>query len=270
MEFVEILKHVFLGIIQGFTEPIPVSSSGHLVILREFLTSDVFRDLNFEIIVNFGSLLAIMFLYKKDISKIFKEFFLYIKTKEKKYRNNFNYFLYIVIATIPAGIIGLLFKDFIEEKLVSVKIVGIALLITALFLFLIRNKEGKKTSEKITWKDSIVIGLFQAVALLPGISRSGATIVGGMFRDFKREVSVKFSFMLYIPISIATSILGVSDIIDAGNVDSLIVPYSLGMIASAIVTYFAAKWFINIMKKGDLVYFVSYCLILGITVLLFV
>ena len=121
MLFIKILRYVFLGVIQGFTEPIPVSSSGHLLIFRELFNFDMLNDINFEIIVNFGSFLAIMFLYRKEIFKIITDFFSYLKTKKKEYKENYNYAWLIVIATIPAGIMGLILKDQIDKISNNVK-----------------------------------------------------------------------------------------------------------------------------------------------------
>lgn len=266
---ITLIKYILLALIQGFTEPIPVSSSGHLVIFKNIINMDVLNDLNFEIILNFGSLIAIIIFFWKDIKEIIKDFFLYIKTKEKKYISNFRYALLIIIGSIPAGIIGLLFKDEIEELLGGVKIVGIALLVTALCLFLIRNIKGTKEDKNITPLDALCIGLFQAVALLPGISRSGATIVGGMFRNLKREAAFKFSFMLYIPISFATMILGVKDLVKANISINLWACYIACMIITGIITYISTKWFNGIIKKGKLIYFVWYCLIVGTLVIIF-
>ena len=263
------IKYIILGIIQGFTEPIPISSSGHLMIFKKIFNSGVLNDLNFEIILNFGSLIAIVIYFWKDIIELIKDFFLYIKTKEKKYFHNFRYCILIIVGTIPAGIIGLLFKDTIEDVLSNVKIVGVALLVTALCLFLIRNIKGEREEKQLTGIDALIIGIFQSVALLPGISRSGATIVGGMFRNLKRDVAFKFSFMLYIPISLATMLLGVKDIIKTGIDTSLIFTYLIAMIVSGIVTYFSTKWFNSIIKRGKLIYFVIYCLIVGSLVILF-
>ena len=113
--YMEILKYLFLGLVQGFTEPIPISSSGHLVIIKNLLKMENLADLNFEIIVNFGSLLAILFLYRKMIIELVSHFFMFIKTKDDKYKKNFRYCLFIVIGTIPAGLLGLLLKD--QEQL---------------------------------------------------------------------------------------------------------------------------------------------------------
>lgn len=264
-----LLKYLFLAIIQGLTEPIPVSSSGHLIIFRNLIRIEELNDLNFEILLNFGSLVAIVIFFWDDIISIIKDFFLYIKTKEKKYEGNFKYAWAIVIGTIPAGILGLLLKDTIEEWLNGVKIVGFALLVTALCLFLIRNIKGKKNDNEITWFDSIVIGLFQSIALLPGISRSGATLVGGMVRNLKRDTAFKFSFMLYIPISLATMVLGIKDLLIAKISLNLWMCYIICMIVTGIISYFSTKWFNGIIKSGKLIYFVYYCLIVGLLVILF-
>ena len=136
----------------------------------------------------------------------------------------------------------------------NIKFVGITLLITAIFLFAIRNIKGKKENNEISIKDALIIGVFQVFALLPGISRSGATIVGGMTRDLKRETAFDFSFLLYIPISIATGILGIKDLIKANLNTSTFILYIVATIISGIVTYFATKWFKDIVKKGKLIF----------------
>lgn len=264
-----LLIYLILGIIQGFTEPIPVSSSGHLVIFQHIFNVEALNDLNFEIFTNFGSFIAIVIIFRKDIAKLIKGFFGYIKTKEEKYKADFKYCLLIVIGTIPAGIVGLLTKDFIETHLSSVKYVGVALLITAVFLFLIRKLKGHKTDDQITVFDALKIGLFQMVALLPGISRSGSTLVGGMFSGLTRETAFKFSFMLYIPISLATMALGVKDVVETGIEMQTLIYYIVGSVAAMIVTFFSTKWFRGVMLKGKLIYFVYYCLIVGTLVILF-
>lgn len=265
----KLLMYVFLGIIQGFTEPIPVSSSGHLVIFNSILNVEALKDLNFEIVVNFGSLIAIIYFYRKEIINIIKDFFMYIKTKESKYKENYNYAWLIVIATIPAGIVGFLLKDKIEA-FSSAKIVGMSLLITALMLFLVKDIKGKKEKKDMTIKDAVIVGLFQVIALFPGISRSGSTLVGGMSRNLSRDTAFKFSFMLYIPISFATMILGVKDLVVSNNLSELWLPYFLGMIVAGIVTYYSLKWFKKLLKEGKLIYFVYYCIIAGILTIIFV
>ena len=263
-----LIMYMILGLIQGFTEPIPVSSSGHLLIFKSILNVNALNDLNFEIFVNFGSFIAIFFFYRKEIINIIKDFFLFIKTKEEKYKTNYKYAWLIVIGTIPAGLVGLLAKDIIES-VASVKIVGISLLITSLMLFMVKDIKGNKEKENMNYIDALVIGLFQVIALFPGISRSGSTLVGGMSRNLERDTAFKYSFMLYLPISIATMILGVKDVLENPISTSLLIPYILGMITACIMTYFSIKWFKNVIKQGKLKYFVYYCFIAGIITILF-
>ena len=265
----KLIMYMILGLIQGFTEPIPVSSSGHLVIFNALLNVEELNDLNFEIFVNFGSFIAICLFYRKEIISIIKDFFIYIKTKDKKYEINYKYAWLIVIGTIPAGIVGILAKDVIES-ISSVKIVGVSLLITAIMLFLVKDIKGEKEKKDMTFKDALVIGLFQVIALFPGISRSGSTLVGGMSRNLERETAFKYSFMLYLPISVATMLLGVLDLMENSISNTLIIPYILGMITAGILTYFSIRWFKDIMQKGKLKYFVYYCLVMGIITILFI
>ncbi len=262
-----IIKYVLLGILQGFTEPLPISSSGHLRVFKSFLNDEVLSDLNFEIIANFGSLIAILFLYRKELIAIITDFFKYIKTKNKKYKANYNYAWMIVIGTIPAGLIGIFLKDILESYFTT-KLVGLMFIVTALLLYICKDRRGYKTKETMSFKDALIIGLFQAIALIPGISRSGTTVFGSTQVDLDKETTLNYTFMLYIPISLASMVLGVSDLVSSGNLGDLFVPYSLSMIASAIVTYYSAKLFINAFKSNKLIYFSAYCFILGLIVFL--
>lgn len=263
-----LIIYIFLGIIQGFTEPLPISSSGHLLVFRNLFNTNIFNDLNFEIIVNFGSFLAILFIFRKDIIELITSFFKYLTNTESKnspkIKANFKYCLMIIVATIPAGIIGLIFKNPLEKALNNVKIVGIAFLITALSLFVVKNIKGKKEDKDISFKDSLIIGILQAFAIVPGLSRSGSTLVGCLLRDFKRDTAIKFSFILYFPISIASLLLSLIDIFKAGISTNLIISYLAGLIAATIVTYFSSKWFFDIVKRGKLWKFAIYCIIIGL------
>lgn len=264
----DIIKYAFLGLVQGITEALPISSSGHVFIFRELLGMDFLYDMNFDILVNFGSLVAILLLYKKDLINIIKDFFLFIKTKEKKYQSNFKYALLLIIATIPAGIFGLIYKDSIS-KVMNLKLLGISFLMTSAFVFICRKIKGKKDDSKITILDSIIIGLYQIMALLPGVSRSGATISAGMSRDLKRESALKFSFLLYIPISLASMILGVNDLIKSPTLNTLWFPYLIATIIAGIATYYTFKWFRKmLLNNGKLIYFSIYTLLLGLTLLI--
>lgn len=262
------LSYALLGLLQGVTEPIPVSSSGHL---RLFL--EIFKikstDLNFEIIVNFGSLLAILFIFRKDIIKLIKNFFNYLLKKDKKYLPDFKYSLLIIIASIPIAIVGFILKDFIESKLGNLKFLGIAFIITSLSLFLVRNIKGSKDDKDITYKDALIIGLLQTFAIFPGLSRSGITLVGCLFRDLKRESALKFTFLLYIPVSVGTFLLGVLDIVKDGSLNTVLIPYTIGMFISLLGTLVSYNFLSNIVKKGKLVIFAIYCLILSSIIFIF-
>ncbi|MCI8346927.1 MAG: undecaprenyl-diphosphate phosphatase [Bacilli bacterium] len=274
---IELIKYALLGILQGITEPIPVSSSGHLLILQTIIEKmHQSLPINFEIlatITNFGSLIAIIILFWKEIVQLFSSFFTYFSKKEKRksVKKDYYYCLKIILATIPAGILGLLVTklnllNMLEE---NVKFVGIMLLVTAIFLFLIKDFKGNKEKDDISFKDAGIIGICQMISIIPGISRSGATIVGGMFQNLKRETAFNFSFILYIPISIATSILGLKDLFELSISSSLWILYVIAAILAGIFTYIFTKWFARIVKDGKLIYFSIYCLILGLIVILF-
>ena len=271
MTLIEILKYVFLGALQGFTEPIPVSSSGHIFIIKQIIDTGLLNDLNFEIVVNFGSLIAIMYFYKNDLIKLLKNFFNYLlnKDKNKNVKNDFKYCLLIVLGSVPIGIVGFLFKDQIEDVLNNINIVGIAFLVTALFLFLVKNIKGTKEDKDINWKDALFVGLIQVIAVIPGISRSGSTLIAALFRDLKRDSALRYSFMLYIPISFGTIILGIKDILGMPNLSEIILPYFIGFLVSGIVTFFTIRWFSNIVKNGNFKWFSLYCLLMGLFVLIF-
>lgn len=260
-----LIKYIIVAIIQGLTEPLPISSSGHMYLFKSIFNTNMTSDLNFEIICNFGSFLAILFIFRKDVIKLIKDFFTYIFNKDSrdKTKNGFKYALYIIISTIPVGLSGLFLKDFIEEKLTSVKILGFAFLLTALALFIVRNIKGEKDDKDITLKDAIIIGLFQMITIMPGISRSGTVLVACLLCKLKRETALKYTFMLYFPVSVAAMGLGVKDMLVSTNISSLILPYAIGMVIALVITLFSYEWLSNAVKKGKLVYFSIYCLLLA-------
>ena len=273
---IKLLEYIILGFLQGVTEPIPVSSSGHLLILKTILER-FHSSLNVDYttlatITNFGSLIAIIMIYWSDIVILIKSFFTYIfdKKKRKGEKNNFDYCIKIILATIPAGVFGLVATKFnlLDKLEENVKFIGFTLLITALFLFIIRNFKGKKEKYEITMKDAIIIGLYQMVSVIPGISRSGAPIVGGMFQNLKRSVAFNFSFIMYIPISIATSILGIKDLISLSITSSTAILYVIAALVSLVFTYIFTKWFKKMVTDGKLIYFSIYCLVAGLLVII--
>ncbi len=264
------IKYIILGLIQGITEPLPISSSGHVFLFKNLFETQIFEDsFIFEIISNFGSFLAILFIFRKDIIKLIKNFFSFLFNKEKR-NNNKDGFLYIIkllVSTIPVGITGILFNDYLEAHFNSVKLLGFTFLFTALMLYIVRNIKGTKDSKDITFLDALIIGLFQAITIIPGISRSGTVLVACLICKLKRDDALKYTFMLYFPVSLGTMLLKAPDLINAEV--SLLLPYLIGMVVALIVTYFSYQWLSNIVKKGKLWKFSIYCLILALFIFIY-
>jgi undecaprenyl-diphosphatase len=267
-ELLIIIKYLILGIVQGFTEPIPVSSSGHVIIGQRLLGIDQ-KGLLFEILTNSASLIAICFIYRQDLKRLMVNTIHFIRTQKKEYKSDFMFVVYIIIGTIPAAVLGLLFNDIIAEYLTSLNTIAFTLLITGAALWLIRNFQGVKRDGDLSFKDALIVGLAQAVALIPGISRSGATVITSIAVGMKQDTALRFSFMLYIPVSLGGMVLGISDFINGPGLGTLAIPYFVAFIATLFMTYFAMKWFMGIMAKGNLKYFAYYCFIVGILLLIF-
>lgn len=267
IDIIFIIKMIMIGLVQGFTEPIPVSSSGHVMIFSEILGLGE-QGFTFAILTNTASLLAILYIYRQDIVRLVLNSIHYVKTKNRCYKSDFRFVCFIIIGTIPAGILGILLSDYIAEN-VSMTIIAVMLFFTGIALWFIRNMKGIKDERDITIKDALIVGLGQAVALTPGISRSGATIISAIAVGMKQDTALRFSFMLYIPVSLGGVILGFSDFLNEPNKADLAIPYLTAFIATLLMTYFAMKWFMGIMKNGKLVYFTYYCFIVGVLLLIF-
>ena len=261
--------YIILGIIQGITEPLPISSSGHIFLFKNIFGAELFNTLNFEIFSNFGSLFAILFIFIKDIIKLIKNTFNYLFIKEKKYKckDSFSYVVKIIISTIPAGIAGVLFSNILEEKFTSLKLLAFTFIITALFLFVVRNINGYKKDNDITIKDAIIIGLFQMITILPGISRSGTVLVACLLCKIKKEDALKYTFILYFPVSFGAIILKIPDILNIQN--NLLFPYLLGFLASLFITYISYTWLNNIVKNNKLWKFSIYCILLALFIFIY-
>lgn len=263
------LKFLLLGLFQGLTEPIPISSSGHLLIAQYFLDIDIEGSPStFALLVNSASLIAVLIIYRADIMRLMINGLKFFKVKNQETRRDFMFIVYLIVATIPAGIIGVLFQDSIDDHLSSIVTVGITLIITGLALWLIRDIHGKRKDGSLTMKDAIIIGFAQAIALTPGISRSGATIVAAMARGINQETALRFSFLLFIPVSFGGAVLSITDIVNDVNFAAMAVPYLMAFCGSLVASYFSLKWFMNIMAKGQLKYFAIYCFIVGPLVIL--
>ncbi|KAB2953962.1 UDP pyrophosphate phosphatase [Heliorestis acidaminivorans] len=269
----ELILFFLLGLLQGITEPLPISSSGHLMIAQELLGISVGepqKQLAFATLVNAASLLSVLLIYRSDIFRLTINSTTYLYKRSPDLKSDFDYVKLLIIATIPAGVLGLLLKDILEGHLENIIVVGIALIVTGIFLWLIQNLVGKKNDNQISVIDAIVIGLAQSVALIPGISRSGATVVAAMLKGFTRESALRFSFLLYIPVSIGAVLLQIDTLGDIlSESSSMLIPYIIAFLSSFIASYLALKWFINVMKKGKLLYFSIYCFVVGPIVVLF-
>ena len=263
MDIILIIKYVFLGLLQGITEPIPVSSSGHLVIARELFNIEA-SGLSFEIFLNTASLLAILMVYRNDIMAILSNLYRYFfkRARDEEAVKDFKYIMYLIIATIPVGILGVLLKDVIGDN-ISMGFVGVMLLVTGAALWFIKNRHGQKRDGELTVRDSIIVGLAQCIALTPGISRSGAALVGSMAVGLNQKSALRFVFLLYIPVSLGTALISAGDIVNDPEIAALALPYALSFVATLAATYFAVKWLQNVMQNGNLAIFSYYCFALG-------
>ncbi|QVK17218.1 UDP pyrophosphate phosphatase [Mycoplasmatota bacterium] len=259
-----LLKYIFFGAVQGITETLPISSSGHLVIFSELFNLEQGNDLTFEILLHFGSLIAIIYFYRKTICELIKNFFSYLFHREKNTYTDFKYVWLLVLATFPIGLIGFLFQDFIASRLKNLLTVGISLLVTALILYLIsRMSKGNKEKENMTWKDALFIGIVQAAAIIPGISRSGSTVSASLSRKLDIDNALKFSFLLFIPAALGAMLLDIVHFIKEPTAPDLIIPYITAFLTSIVFTLISLNIFIGIIKKGKLSYFSIYCSIVG-------
>ncbi len=266
----EIIKYIILGILQGITEPLPISSSGHIYIFKAIFNTRIFQNLNLEIFLNFASFIAIVIILRKELKKYIKGIYQYIISKGKEGKDAFHYVMMVLVGTLPVGVLGLIIKDPMEQILSkNIFIVGIGFIITALFLLLTIHCQGEKEDKDITVKDAFLIGLFQVVALLPGISRSGMTLVGCILRGFDNKTSLKYSFMLYLPVSIATMILGISEFSPMLKETGLIFHYILGMIAAGVFTYLSYNWLTKTVERKNLWKFSIYLFAIALFSIMF-
>lgn len=254
MDWIEAL---LLGIIQGLTEFLPVSSSGHLEIAKALFGSDRVpsESLLFTVVLHAATALSTLVIFRKDVAQIFKGLFQFKNNEESHFS------LKIIVSMIPAAIIGVLFDDAIEALFAGqILLVGAMLGLTGLLLFL--ADRAKKTEKTVSYQSALIIGISQAIAILPGISRSGATISTSVLLGVDKDKAARFSFLMVVPL-----ILGkmAKDILDgaftSGQVDALAL--SIGFAAAFITGLFACTWMISLVKKSKLTYFSIYCFVVG-------
>lgn len=250
------LTVVVLSIVQGITEWLPVSSSGHLAIIQTIFKLNV--PVFFDILLHLGSMLAVIFIFREDIIKMIVAVLkLDFKSEEGKLA------LFIIAAMIPTAIIGFAFKSLFESFFTNLLAVGIGLLITGTFLFICERFSNKK---ELKLKDALIIGAVQGIAIIPGISRSGSTIGTGLLLGIDKEKAARFSFLLAIPAIIGATIFDFS----AATIASVGLQFAMaGIIISALVSFFAIKWLLDIIKKQKFHWFALYCWLIGIAVIVY-
>lgn len=266
---------IILGIVQGFTEFLPISSSGHLIIFQTIFGIE--ENLAFDVLLHMATLVAVFIVFWQSIRRMIIEFFAMFKdlfqTKsfcvyKSKYRK---YIILIIVASIPAALVGFLLDDLITKLFSSIVVVACMLILTGILLIL-GERIGKQNTKQIVnmdMKNALVVGLFQAIAITPGLSRSGSTIVGGMISGLKRDDAAEFSFLVSIPVIIGAFIFKISDIsiIFSSGVFQTITAL-LGFAAALISGIFAIKVVLKFVTKGKLHYFSYYCF--GVAIIIFI
>ncbi len=280
-----VLQSILLGIVQGITEFLPVSSSGHLAILQNIFHVETDGGMLFDIMLHIGTLVAVFVVYHKDIWKMIVEalkmagdIFFNLKTlilnkihkTSLKYRRIVNnsyrkFVVLILVSTVPTGIIGVLGKDLISDASNTLLIPGICLLITAVLLLIADTvKEGRKLPKNTTYTNGLIIGAAQGLATLPGLSRSGTTIAACLLCGIDRRFAVKYSFILSIPAILGAAVLEVKDVIAEPIETSQLGIYAIGMVFSAVVGYVCIKTMLVVVRNKKFKYFSYYCFVVGI------
>ena len=258
---------LLLGIVEGLTEFIPVSSTAHMLIVQRIfnIPSDA-GMFAFLVLVQHGPLAALLVYFWKDYWSLIRAFFARpFSTQENKMA------WYIIIATIPAGIAGLLLKDVVQNLFQNPLMEAAIRLFTAAILLFLAEWLGKRARglDSITWLDSLIIGLFQVLAVFPGSSRSGSTIPGGMLRNFDRPSATRFAFLMAAPIMLAAGGYESLSIIKSHILHTILVPLIVGFIIAAIIGWLSIRWLINYVSKHSLYLFAAYCAVVAALCLIF-
>lgn len=271
MDFLEILKAVIFGIIQGITEWLPISSTGHMILANEFIKLKVSEEFfsMFEVVIQFGSILAVLLLYFHKLNP-----FSVLKTRKQK-AETLSLWTKVIVAVIPAGVIGVLFDDKLNELFYNSTTVAITLIVYGILFILLESRHKKsriKNFEQLDYKTALLIGVFQILALIPGTSRSGSTILGAVFLGTSRYIAAEFSFFLAIPVMFGASALKLLKFFIKVGFGFSVLELSIlitGMIVAFVVSIFAIKFLMNYIKRHNFKVFGYYRIILGIIVILY-
>ena len=255
---------VFLGVLQGITEWLPISSSGHLAIFQFYFEEE--PPILFDIILHLGSLCVIMHIMKDELKQVVSEFPSFISNFRdySNYKGNQRLIGMIIVASIPTAIIGLTFNGTIIEAFYSeMHLVGGCLIFTGLLIWFSKNFSGDKQIDDFPFKNALVVGFFQGLAILPGISRSGSTIAISKILGMDPVRAARFSFLLFIPAIVGATLLKFKDI-DETILEVGVLSIILGFISSVVTSYFSINLLLELIKKQQFHYFTPYCLVLGI------
>ncbi|MCC5926685.1 MAG: undecaprenyl-diphosphate phosphatase [Bacteroidetes bacterium] len=263
----ELLESILLGILQGVTEFLPVSSSGHLVLAQELLNRDLEQGITFEIVVHFGSFFSILIYFWTRIIDILKNFFTFLSKPARyksEWKNNYDarISVYILLSMIPAGIVGFTLRSNLEAAFSSPVLVSGMLLVTGSILYL--NKFISPKQGKVTPKNAIIMGVAQAFAMIPGISRSGTTITTGVLLGMKREDVADFSFLMLLPVIAGAMLLEGLELMETGGGDIVVLSLVGAFFASLVSGYYSLKFLLKLFKQKGLHFFAYYCWSVGL------
>ena len=264
------IEAIIFGVVQGITEALPISSTAHIVI-TELILGYHFPGLAFEIFLHQASALAVILYYRRDLAQVISGFLSYLRDKNHMNRIQFFFGLYIIVATVITGGLGVLLKGLVVDTMKTPAFISGALIVTGFFLVFIErfHKYGSRTEKNMTFFDAIVVGLAQTFAVLPGISRSGATLVSALWLGLSRETAVRYSFLLVIPVILGSSVLILNDTSADIWAEIGVGPMIVSFITTYIFSVIGIVWLIDFLRKSKLVYFAAYCFIVAILVYLF-
>lgn len=272
MDLIEIFKVILIGIVEGITEWLPVSSTGHMIIVNEIIKLNVSEEFweVFEVVIQLGAILAVVQLYFNKLNPLSPK-----KSRQEK-RDTMSIWYKVIIACLPAAVIGLLFDDKIDELFYNSTVVAIMLILYGILFIIIETKHKGKESrinsfEELDYKTVLIIGAFQLLALIPGTSRSGATIIGAILFGTSRFVATEFTFFLGIPVMFGASLLKLVKYgleFGFGFAASELIILILGMVIAYVVSIVAIKFLLGYIKKNDFKVFGYYRIVLGIIVLI--